>query len=140
MLTDICRRAAADFGDADAYRTEQGWAIGFRDLDQAADEAAAGLSARGIRPGSVVALVLPSVVDYVVLYLALARLGAITAGLNPKLRPREIEECLAVLDPALVIATDELMAPAVATRFPTEHLEPGGDAATVADPFRVRGA
>ena len=108
MLTRISRRAAVDHADAAAFVAPAGWSISYAELDRAADEAAAGLSARGLGQGSVLALLMGSVVDYVVLYLAAARLGAVTAGVNPRLRGREIGECLDVLKPDLVIAAAEL--------------------------------
>lgn len=137
MLTDISRRAASDFADTTAYLTESGWGVTYAELDRAADEAAAGLRSRGIGEGDAVGLVLPSTIDYIVLYLALARLGAVTAGVNPKLRPREIAGCVEVLDPALVVATDELAASVDAARVRTEIIVPGTSAATVAAEFRV---
>lgn len=137
VLTDISRRAGIDFADTDVYVTQDGWAITYAQLDRAADEAAAGLVTHGVGPGDAVALVLPSVVDYVVLYLALARLGAVTAGINPKLRPREIAGCVDVITPALVIATADLVDAVDATRWTTVVIEPGSDAASVAAEFRV---
>ena len=139
MLTDISRGAAVDFSDTEAYVTEAGWGITYAALDRAADEAAAGLIDRDVRAGEAVALLLPSVIDYVVLYLALARIGAVTAGLNPKLRPREIAGCLDVLEPALVIASDDLR-PAVNTdRHRIARLTPGADAGGVAAELRLGG-
>jgi acyl-CoA synthetase (AMP-forming)/AMP-acid ligase II len=140
VLTDISRRAARDFADTAAYVADAGWSISYAELDLAAYEVAAGLAARGVRSGSVVALVTPSVPDYVVLYLALARLGAVTAGLNPKLKQREIAGCLDVLNPQLVIVTDDLSDAVDRDRFPTETLTPGKDPASVAGQFRVVGA
>jgi len=138
VLTDISRRAAHDFADTPVYVADAGWVITYAELDRAADEAAAGLTARGVRRGATVALVLPSVIDYVVLYLAVARIGGVTAGINPKLRPREIAGCLDVLDPTLVIATDELLEGVDNDRFPTEVIIPGTNAAMVAAEFRLK--
>jgi acyl-CoA synthetase (AMP-forming)/AMP-acid ligase II len=140
VLTDICRRAAADFSDDTAYLTDAGWGITYAELDRAADEAAAGLADRGITEGDAVALLLPSVIDYIVLYLALDRLGAVTAGINPRLRPREIAGCIEVLDPALVVATAELVDAVDRDRYATEVITPGTSADSVAAEFRVPGA
>lgn len=104
MLTAASRRAAAEFGSTVAYADEQGRTITYAELDRAADEAAAGLAAEGVGEGAVVAVVRASDIAYVVAYLALARLGAVTAGLNPRLRPREILACLDTLRPDLVLA------------------------------------
>ncbi len=140
MLTEISRRAAVDFADTTAYLTEAGWGVTYSELDRAADEAAEGLRRHGVGEGDAVALLLPSVVDYVVLYLAAERLGAVTAGINPKLRAREIGGCIDVLDPALVIATADLAGAVDTDRYPTEIVRLGTDAASVAAEFRVAGA
>lgn len=140
MLTDISRRAATDFADTLAYVTDTGWGITYAELDLAADEAAAGLLARGVAEGDAVALVTPSTIDYVVFYLALARIGAVTAGLNPKLRPREIAGCLDVLDPALVVVAAELADAVDGERYTVVPMTPGIDAATVGGDLRVAGA
>ncbi len=140
MLTDIARRAAEDFGDVAAYTTESGWSISYAALDRAAEETAAGLAERGIDESAVVALVLPSTIDYVVLYLALARLGAVTAGVNPRFKRREITGCLEVLRPELVIVADELTNAVDSDRYSCAALTPGTDPATVAAEFRRDGA
>lgn len=140
MLTRIARRVAADFADTAAYRTQQGWGISYADLDRAADEAAAGLSARGVAERDAVALVLESTVDYVVLFLALARLGAVTSGINPKLTAREIGACLDVFEPKLVIVGGGLTDTVDGTRFARETLTPGSSAETAAADFRITGA
>lgn len=144
MLTDISRRAAIDFADTPAFVTDPqpdgSWSITYAELDQAADEAAAGLADRGIGEGSVVALVLPSVIDYVVLFLAAARLGAVTAGLNPRFRPAENRSALGVLRPDLVITTSALADGCDAVTCPVEIVEPGATPASVSAALRVDGA
>ncbi|MCY3851769.1 MAG: class I adenylate-forming enzyme family protein [Acidimicrobiaceae bacterium] len=140
MLTRIARRVAEDFADAMAYLTHQGWGITYAELDQAADEAAAGLAARDIGEQDAVALVLESTIDYVVLFLALARLGAVTSGVNPRLTAREINACLEVLDPKLAIVGDQLLGRVDVDRFAGETLVPGTSAETVAGEFRIADA
>ncbi|GIR36647.1 MAG: hypothetical protein CM15mP49_20320 [Actinomycetota bacterium] len=58
---------------------------------------------RGISEGSVVGLSLPSCIEYIVSYIALAKVGAITAGINPRFTSRERSKTLRTLDPNLVI-------------------------------------
>lgn len=140
MLTRIARRVAVDFADTTAYRTQQGWGVTYAELDRSADEAAAGLEARGIAERDSVALVLESTIDYVVLFLALARLGAVTSGINPKLTAREIGACLEVFEPKLVIVGDGLTDTVDSNRFACETLAPGSSAETVAAEFRIAGA
>jgi len=144
MLTDISRRAARDFADTAAFVTDPAagpsWSITYAELDAAADEAAAGLVARGLGRGSVLALVTPSLIDYVVLYLAAARTGIVTAGLNPRFTPAETRSGLAVIRPDLVIATTDLAEGTDAVESPVELLDPGDGPAGVAAEFRVAGA
>jgi len=144
MLTDISRRAARDFGSTPAFVADpasgSSWAITYAELDRAADEAAAGLVARGLSAGSVLGLVMPSVVDYVVLYLGAARIGAVTAGLNPRFSPAETRRGLTVLRPDLVIATAELVEGTDTVEAPVEVIKPGTDPATVAAAVRIGGA
>ena len=140
MLTEIARRAAFEFADTDAFVTEHGWAITYAELDRAADEAAAGLAERGVGLGSVVALATPSNVDYVVVYLAAARLGAVTAGLNPRFTGTELRSCLATLDPDLVIASPDLAHALGPVDQPIAVVSPGDGPSTVAARVRIEGA
>ena len=112
MFAAAIAHAAREFRDRPAMYSSAGWHFSFHDLDRITDEAAVGLSRRGVREGDVVALALPSTPDYVVAYGALAKLGAITAGVNPKLAPPErstlVNECAQATH---VIATQDLAQP-----------------------------
>jgi acyl-CoA synthetase (AMP-forming)/AMP-acid ligase II len=108
MLPEVTHEAARRFGDATAYVTAGGWAIGYRDLDRASDEIASGLARRGLGPGRVLALVLPPGPEYLLAYLAAAKLGAITTGVNDRLAPAERAAVLARAQPALVVSEPEL--------------------------------
>ena len=105
MLGDVAKEAAERFGDITAYVAPNGWSLSYRELDRMADEVAVGLASRGVGAGDVVALVLPQAPEYVVAYVAAARLGAITAGVNVRLSAPERAAVLATADPALVIDT-----------------------------------
>lgn len=110
MLSDVVAQAAGRFGERPALTTQSGWSLTYAQLDQFAQQAAAGLAARGIGIGDVVGLVLPSGCEYAVAYVALARLGAITVGINPILAPPERGVALDVVGPKLVIALADLAA------------------------------
>ena len=137
MLTEIARRAAVEFADTEAFVTEHGWSITYAQLDRAADEAATGLFDQGIRPGSVLALATPSNVDFVVLYLAAARLGAVTAGLNPRFTGPELRACIGVLNADLVIASPALAAAMGPIDSSIAVVDAGDNAHTMAARFRV---
>ena len=109
VLTQAQLSAARDFGERTAFVSPAAGALSFTSLEESAREVAAGLRARSVGEGSVVALVLPSDLDYVALYLGAARVGAITAGVNPLLTAAEAARCLDVLQADLVV-TDRRLA------------------------------
>src|SRR2546430_8321058 len=89
MLPATAREAARRFADAIAYVAPDGWALSYRDLDRLSDELATGLSRRDLAAGDVLALALPQGPEYLVSYIAAAKLGAITAGVNDPLTQGE---------------------------------------------------
>jgi acyl-CoA synthetase (AMP-forming)/AMP-acid ligase II len=80
------------------------WQISFADLDRLSDEAAAGLAFRGVLPGDVVALALPTVPEFPICYLAAIKIGAIVAGLNPRWPPDVLAQLTDLLRPAVTVA------------------------------------
>jgi acyl-CoA synthetase (AMP-forming)/AMP-acid ligase II len=92
-LPDLLRRAADEAPDAVAFRY-RGERLTYRDWDTLAGRVAAALAARGVGRGDVVALLLPSTPLYPVAYLGVARLGAVTTGINVRYRRTEIGHLL----------------------------------------------
>lgn len=108
MLAATVTEAGARYGDRIAVRTSTGAELTYLDLDRASDEAAVGLAALGVTRGSLVLLSLPSGLDYLVAYLAAAKLGAATGGINPRLSPAERGDLASAVGPDLVLATSVL--------------------------------
>jgi acyl-CoA synthetase (AMP-forming)/AMP-acid ligase II len=104
MLPATTAEAARRFTDRIAYVSEAGWSLAYADIDRISDEVAVGLSRRGVDEASVVALVLPPGPEYLLSYVAAAKLGAITAGVNDRLSSRERAGVLERAAPKLVIA------------------------------------
>jgi acyl-CoA synthetase (AMP-forming)/AMP-acid ligase II len=102
LLPESIAGAAARFGDRAALIAGDD-TVTFGALHARSDAAASWLSREGVAEGSVAALRMPSGVDYVVAYLALAKLGAITAGINPRMKPDEQARVLDRLQPDLVL-------------------------------------
>lgn len=110
MLGSIVADAAARFGDRPAFvAADDAWQLSYRALHAVSDRVAGGLAARGVGPGAVVALALPSTIDYPVCYVAAAKLGAIVTGVNPRLSPAERAAVIERADPRLVLTTAELV-------------------------------
>jgi len=104
MIPTTTREAARRFGDAIAYVDDGGEPLRYADLDRRSDLVAAGLWARGVRPGDVVALVAPPGLAYVCAYVGAAKVGAVTAGVNDRLRPSERRRLLERAEPRLVVS------------------------------------
>ncbi|HEY7241781.1 MAG TPA: class I adenylate-forming enzyme family protein [Burkholderiales bacterium] len=66
----------------------------WKDLEKRVRSAAAGLRARGVGAGDVVALQLPNTPEFVISYLALARLGAVTCTLHMPYRGAEVHSLM----------------------------------------------
>lgn len=108
FLTESIRRGAQDFAGRAAFVTPDGLAVSFAQLETVSAETANGLRARGLSKGSVVALLLPSGVDYVAVYLGAARIGAVTAGINPLLAVPEVQRCLEILQADFLVVHPSL--------------------------------
>jgi 1-acyl-sn-glycerol-3-phosphate acyltransferase len=69
-------------------------AMTYRDLAEAAREAAQGLIARDIAPGDRIALMLPTGRDFFVAFFAILYAGAVPVPIYPPARPSQLEEHL----------------------------------------------
>lgn len=107
----LARRARSD-GDRLALIAGES-RLDFRTLDAAATRAAHALRRQGVGIGDRIAVLLRNGVDYVVLYYAAARLGAILCGINWRLAAPEIDFILNDAEPHLLIHDAEF-APAAA--------------------------
>jgi acyl-CoA synthetase (AMP-forming)/AMP-acid ligase II len=102
LLRDAAREAPA--AEAFRYRDER---LTYADWDALADRVAAGLAARGVKRGDVVALLLPTTPFYLVAYLGAARLGAIVAGINIRYRRTEIGHILRRAGACCLLAVED---------------------------------
>ncbi len=104
-VSDAMDAAALRHGDRDAY-VDGDRRCSFAQWIAAADGLAAELVDRGVRPGDVVALHLPSTIDYAIAYAAVVRAGGVASGINQRLGPREVAAILDRAPPVLAI-TDQ---------------------------------
>jgi acyl-CoA synthetase (AMP-forming)/AMP-acid ligase II len=103
VLAAAVREAARRFGGLPAFVDPDGRVTSYAELDRRSDLVAAGLAGRGVGVGDRVALQVPSDTGYVVAYAAAAKLGAITAGVNPRLAPPEQDELVGLADPVVTL-------------------------------------
>ena len=104
---ELLRKVSAEHPDRAAF-VEVDRRLTFAQWDRAADGVAAFLADRGVRPGDVIALLVPSSIDYAVCYQAAMRLRAITTGINTRLGPPEIASILERTRPRVVIREIDL--------------------------------
>ena len=104
---ELLRRVAAEHPDRAAF-VELERRLTFGEWDRAADGVAALFAEEGVQPGDVVALLVPSSIDYAVCYQAAMRLRAITTGVNTRLGRSEIASILDRARPRVVIRETDL--------------------------------
>jgi acyl-CoA synthetase (AMP-forming)/AMP-acid ligase II len=115
-LVEVLRAAATVNADVEAYvepatAERPRRALTFAGWDRAADGVATLLAGHGVGPGTVVCLLLPSSIDYMVVYAAVARLGAITSGINLRLGAAEVSSIVERTHPVVTVVDDGAPAP-----------------------------
>lgn len=106
-LAATVAEAAHRFGDRPAFVDHDGTNLTYRELHERSDEIASGMSSQGLGPGAMVGLTLGSTSWWVLAQIAAAKVGATTAGVNPRLTASERDACLARVEPDLVLASPE---------------------------------
>jgi acyl-CoA synthetase (AMP-forming)/AMP-acid ligase II len=110
-VVSVLREAGQVNGDVEAYVEPDVGAgrrsLTFAEWDRAADGVAGHLARLGVAKGDVVCLLLPSSIDYAVLYGGLLRLGAITSGINPRMGAREVASIVDRAAPVLMVVDPE---------------------------------
>ena len=118
-VVSVLREAARVNGDVEAYVEPDVGAgrrsLTFAEWDRAAEGVAGHLARLGVAKGDVVCLLLPSSLDYAVLYAGLLRLGAITSGINPRMGAGEVASIVDRAAPVLLVVDPEAGG----------HLDPG---------------
>jgi fatty-acyl-CoA synthase len=104
LLGDVVARQAEQFPDRDAVvYPELGLRWSFRELEERAERCARGLAILGIGKGDRVALWSTNQPEWVVLFFALAKIGAVMVTVNTLLQKQEVEyllsqaECCALI-------------------------------------------
>ena len=114
-VTGWLQKWAKDTPDAIAIRTAEGSETSYSDLDSASLRLANALLELGIRRGDVVAIQLPNTPDFMVVYFAVTRIGAVLSTLHMPYRGGEMEPLLRHASARAVVcapATDSYDAPA----------------------------
>jgi acyl-CoA synthetase (AMP-forming)/AMP-acid ligase II len=111
--------------------------LSYGDLRTQVDRLAGGLAQLGVGKGDVVAILLPNLPEYPVVFLGIARVGAASTTLNPTYTSREIAAQLADSGASVVVTTPESLDKTQAASGPGVRLvvlgEASGDAVGFGD-------
>ena len=88
-LADNLLRSAERFPERPAVRLDE-TILTYAELDERSARAAALIQASGVRPGDRVAIMLPNVPEFAVVYYGVLRAGAVVVPMNPLLKEREV--------------------------------------------------
>jgi acyl-CoA synthetase (AMP-forming)/AMP-acid ligase II len=123
-VVDVLERVAADHGDIEAY-IDGDQRLTYAGLAARSAGVALLLRDLGVGRGDVVAIKLPTSIEYALVYLAALRLGAVATGINPRLGRREVEGISALARPAVTVVDDGPEAGARVSRSMVARAEPG---------------
>ncbi len=102
-LADNLIRSAQLFPDRPAVRLDDA-VLSYRDLHRQSARVAGLLRERGIQPGDRVAIMLPNLPEFPVIYYAVMRAGAVAVPMNPLLKAREVAHYIQDSGASLIFA------------------------------------
>jgi mycobactin salicyl-AMP ligase len=124
ILSEAAQRWPDRVAVIDAHQEPGAGGVSFTELDERADQAAAGLAALGIAPGDRVLLQLPNTGRFAVALFGLLRAGAIPVMCLPGHRAADLDHFTTVGEPSAVLipdATSGFDYPAMAQRLAARH-------------------
>ena len=125
LLPDQLRLMAGAYPDAVAYRNlGDGSSITFDRWDRESNRLARGLQDRGIGRGDLVAIYLEAeqILDFIVTYSAVHKIGAVSVPMNNRLSPAEVQAILEHAEVTAVIcsgAFEDAVAPSCRDSLPS---------------------
>ncbi len=78
--------------------------ITYRELDELSDRLAESLLSLGVEQGDRIATILPPRPEYVTIFLAANKIGAVTVPLDVRFRPADLERFLSAAEPKVLVA------------------------------------
>jgi len=106
-VPSLLERAAEQYGEND-FVVLLDERLSFADADRRSGALALRLLAHGVGKGTRVGIVLPTGVDWVVAWLAAARVGALSMLFPATYRPEELRRAMVIGDVAILFAPQEL--------------------------------
>ncbi len=104
---DLFNEAASKYADDPALWFLDSW-VTYRELQKMIDSFASYLHQIGVKKGDVVAIHLPNCIQYEVAYFAIAKIGAVSTGINPTYKPLEILHQCKMTGAKVIVVLDAL--------------------------------
>ncbi|HEX4864291.1 MAG TPA: AMP-binding protein, partial [Acidimicrobiales bacterium] len=105
-VLDVLERVAQDHPGVEAY-VDGSDRVTYAALAARSSGVAAALREVGVKHGDVVAIRLPTSIEYALVYLGAIRLGAVATGINPRLGTREVQGIVARAHPIVTVVDDD---------------------------------
>jgi len=90
-LVDLLRNSVQKYPE-NAFLIYEKSKFSFSNVNHLSDQLAFSLIRLGVKPGDRVGIALPNIPQFIIIYLAILKAGAIVVAINPNYRPREIIE------------------------------------------------
>jgi acyl-CoA synthetase (AMP-forming)/AMP-acid ligase II len=136
-LAEALADAGSQHADREAY-VDGSQRITYTEWVGRARSVAEQLTSLGVGPGDVVAIMLPSGIDYAVCYAAISWVGAIATGLNSRLGSREVAAILERARPVLVIRDPAVFSAIGSVYSQLTRADLAAGATTTGSPARMR--
>ena len=121
-LPNLLAHSVRSFGDKE-FLVEADRRLSFAEADARSAELAKGLLALGVGKGTRLGLLMPNGIDWVLVWLAAARIGALTIPLSTLYKTHELAYSLAHTDIQLFVVSPGLVFPDYAPTIPGPALE-----------------
>ncbi|MDM0109787.1 AMP-binding protein [Variovorax sp. J22R24] len=123
-IVELLEQAMVQYADKTAFRSF-GQSLSFRDVDRLSARFASCLQRElGVRKGDRIAVMMPNLAAFPVVFLGIARLGAVQVNVNPLYTPRELAHQLADAGVKIIVVfngSTPTLAEAV-KESPVEHI------------------
>ncbi|MFC1872998.1 class I adenylate-forming enzyme family protein [Chloroflexota bacterium] len=114
----LLENTAGKFPDKTALKSVAG-NLSYQELNAASNQVARGLLSLGIRHGDRVAMLLPNIIEFVVFYFGIAKMGAVVAPLDMRYKTEELQQIFQSCQPKAVVAGPEFLAGFNPETFPS---------------------
>lgn len=106
-ISEMLRQSAARFADLPCFINDDR-AIGFAAFDREVDRLSAGLLALGVGQGDHVGIWLPNIYEWMLVFCATARIGAVIVPVNTRYKTEEAEYVLRQSDAKVLVMFDRM--------------------------------